>query len=248
MPDTECGPCGNVAVTDRQRASRRRRTSIYALNAIIWVLRAISDAVDERHCDLKQRRLVTHCAGMIADELGLTPAQRWRCVMAAGLHDIGKVAVPDTVLCKPGPLSEEEWRVVRQQPVTGRCLLELVPGLSRVSQIVSDHHERLDGSGYPTGLRGSAISVEARILSACDTWAAMLNDRPYRKGLSRKRARAELACLAGRQLDRNVVEVLLRLNAAGALTPAAESDADFTRLGEDRDDGGAPTVAAGPSR
>jgi diguanylate cyclase (GGDEF)-like protein/putative nucleotidyltransferase with HDIG domain len=127
---------------------------------------------------------------------------------AARLHDIGKIAVPDAILAKPGPLDEEEFRLVKTHPVVGAELLSSW-GLPGPAAIVRQHHERIDGLGYPMGLRGDQISLEARIIHVADAYIAMTRDRPYRKALAESEALAELAQHAGSQFDSDVVAALL---------------------------------------
>jgi HD-GYP domain-containing protein (c-di-GMP phosphodiesterase class II) len=131
------------------------------------------------------------------------------------LHDVGKIAVPKEILHKDGPLSEDEWTVMRQHTVEGQRMLETVGGvLGAVGRIVRSSHERWDGKGYPDGLAGEAIPVEARICAASDAFSAMTTDRPYRAAMSLEAAIAELERNAGTQFDPRVVEALVAELAA----------------------------------
>ena len=135
------------------------------------------------------------------------------------LHDVGKIVVPDAILTRAGPLGEDEWLLLRQHP-DHRCRLAgLVPGLSVVAEVIRQHHERYDGTGYPDRLRGTGIRLEARILAVCDSFAAMRADRPYRSALTEDRAREELReeLRAGRgsQFDPDVVDLFLDLHERG---------------------------------
>jgi diguanylate cyclase (GGDEF)-like protein len=127
---------------------------------------------------------------------------------AARLHDIGKIAVPDSILAKPGPLDAEEFRLVKTHTIVGAELLSswALPG---PAEIVRQHHERIDGTGYPMGLRGEQISVEARIIHVADAYTAMTRDRPYRRALPHDEALAELARHTGSQFDADVVAALI---------------------------------------
>jgi HD-GYP domain-containing protein (c-di-GMP phosphodiesterase class II) len=127
---------------------------------------------------------------------------------AAELHDIGKVGLPDVVLRKAGALTHAEWEVVRSHSTWGADLIEKIPGLERVANIVLHHHERYDGRGYPEGLEAEAIPLESRILSVADAFVAMTEDRPYRHALSEKAAAMELHDHAGSQFDPGAVEAL----------------------------------------
>jgi two-component system, cell cycle response regulator len=129
---------------------------------------------------------------------------------AARLHDIGKIAVPDAILAKPGPLDDDEFALVKTHTVVGAELLTSW-GLPGPGAIVRQHHERIDGSGYPLGLSGEQISLEARIIHVADAFTAMTRDRPYRKALPRDEALEELARHAGSQFDADVVTALVSL-------------------------------------
>ncbi len=132
--------------------------------------------------------------------------------LAALFHDIGKIGIPDAILHKPGPLTEEEWTVMRRHPVLGQHILEQVGGLFELlSHIVVAHHEHWDGRGYPHGLAQEAIPLGARILTVVDSYDAMTSERPYRKPLSVTHARTELQRCAGSQYDPHVVEVFLHV-------------------------------------
>jgi HD-GYP domain-containing protein (c-di-GMP phosphodiesterase class II) len=130
-----------------------------------------------------------------------------RVRLAGILHDIGKVAVPDAILHKPGKPTEEEWATIRRHPELGAQILEH-PSLADVRRWVAAHHERPDGKGYPLGLSGTAIPVEARILAVADAYEAMTSDRSYRASIGHEAARAELQRFAGSQFDPAVVEAL----------------------------------------
>jgi putative nucleotidyltransferase with HDIG domain len=127
---------------------------------------------------------------------------------AARLHDIGKVGVPDAVLRKPGALSSEEWKVMEGHCSWGANLVERIPGLERVADIVRHHHERFDGGGYPEGLLEDEIPVESRILGVADAYVAMSETRPYRHRLEDEQVARELVQGRGSQFDPEVVEAL----------------------------------------
>ena len=145
---------------------------------------------------------------MMARELGLSEQRIGRVRLAGLLHDIGKVGVPDSILNKPESLSREEVATIRTHPVLGAQILEH-PSLADVRAWVASHHERPDGQGYPHGLSGSALELEARILAAADAYEAMTSDRAYRTSIGHAAARAELRRAAGSQFDARVVEALL---------------------------------------
>ena len=148
---------------------------------------------------------IARLAAGLAERMGLT-ARRQRVVRLGGLlHDVGKVAVPDTILRKPAPLDEAEWAIMSRHPQAGARILRGIPALADVVEVVRHHHERWDGTGYPHGLAGEAIPLEARIVAVADAYAAMTEDRPYRRGLSPLQAVAEIRAQAGRQFDPAVV-------------------------------------------
>jgi HD-GYP domain-containing protein (c-di-GMP phosphodiesterase class II) len=128
---------------------------------------------------------------------------------AARLHDLGKIGIPDSILHKPGPLDQTEWAVMKHHPIWGAEMLARVPGCDGVAKIVLSHHEHFDGGGYPYGLEGDDIPLPSRIIAACDAYAAMVSDRPYRAAIPGERARRELADCAGTQFDPDAVELLL---------------------------------------
>jgi putative nucleotidyltransferase with HDIG domain len=131
--------------------------------------------------------------------------------IGALLHDIGKIGVPDNVLRKPTALSEAEWVTMRKHPEYGARIVAGIPFLEDVSQIVRHHHERWDGAGYPDGLAARAIPLGARIVSVCDAYRAMTEDRPYRRALSEAEARQQLEQGTGSQFDGDCVAALLRV-------------------------------------
>jgi diguanylate cyclase (GGDEF)-like protein/putative nucleotidyltransferase with HDIG domain len=145
----------------------------------------------------------------VARGLALNEIEVERVQAAALLHDIGKVAIPDEVLNKPGPLDELEWAVMREHPVIGERILRAIPGFGAVARIVRHEHERWDGKGYPDGLSGEAIPIGSRIILACDAYHAMTSDRPYRRAMPHQDAVRELGRSAGSQFDPAVTEVLI---------------------------------------
>jgi putative nucleotidyltransferase with HDIG domain len=128
---------------------------------------------------------------------------------AAMLHDVGKIAVPSEILCKEGPLTEDEWVVMRSHTIVGAELVERIDAFAHLAPAVRFSHERVDGRGYPDGLAGDQIPLAARIIAACDSYDAIVTDRPYRAGRTPEQAREELQRVAGTQLDAEVVAALL---------------------------------------
>jgi diguanylate cyclase (GGDEF)-like protein/putative nucleotidyltransferase with HDIG domain len=152
---------------------------------------------------------VIEMSGAVARNLGLNMPEVERVKSAALLHDIGKVAIPDEILHKPGPLTDDEWRLMREHPVIGERILRVLPGLGTVARIVRHEHERWDGGGYPDGLAGSAIPLGSRIIIAADTYHAITSDRPYRASRSHSEAIEELTRCAGSQFDPAVTAALI---------------------------------------
>jgi HD-GYP domain-containing protein (c-di-GMP phosphodiesterase class II) len=127
------------------------------------------------------------------------------------LHDIGKLGIPDSILGKQGPLDEMEWKEIRRHPQIGLEIIAGIGGMQREADAVFSHHERMDGSGYPRGLRGDAIPLEARIIAVADTYDAVRSDRPYCKARSQAEAVAILRHESGTHLYPQAVEALVRL-------------------------------------
>jgi diguanylate cyclase (GGDEF)-like protein len=144
----------------------------------------------------------------VGERMGIAGGELESLRRAAELHDIGKVAIPDAVLEKPGPLSDEEWRFMRQHTVLGERILSAASSLAPLGRVVRSTHERWDGKGYPDELAGEDIPLAARVIFACDAYDAMTTDRPYAKGRSLEDATAELKAAAGTQFDPRVAEAL----------------------------------------
>jgi len=159
---------------------------------------------------------VAEYATMIAEEMNLPKKDRETISFGAALHDIGKLGVYEDILNKPGELDEKEWEVVRNHPVVGANIIKDMKFLEAASDLVRHHHERLNGSGYPDGLKGDEISLGARIVAVADSFDAMTSDRPYRKGYSLEKA-IELLKQQSDKFDQNVVEHLERLVKSGRI-------------------------------
>jgi ribonuclease P protein subunit RPR2 len=179
----------------------------------VATVRALASAVAERDDDTGNHIQRVHDLGLLL-ACAVIPGEADDPQLAYGfiLHDIGKVAVPDAVLLKPGPLDDDEWKLMRSHAEAGARMLDEVPFLSRAREVVLHHHERWDGGGYPDGLAGEQIPLWARIFAVVDTVDAMTSDRPYRKGVPLDQALAEVADKAGSQFDPRCVESFLALN------------------------------------
>ncbi len=174
------------------------------------------DTYTGEHCKSVVRLSLDVC-----DEMALDPDGRRKVEFGALLHDVGKIAVPDEIINKPGGLSDQEWAVMRTHTIEGQRMLEKIGGfMTEVGLIVRASHERWDGSGYPDGLAGEQIPLEARIVSACDAFNAMTTTRSYRRAMPLEAAVAELERCAGSHFDPTVVAALLRTVTTPAPTPA----------------------------
>lgn len=154
---------------------------------------------------------VADLSGKIARKLGLPENEVERIVAAARIHDIGKVGIPDSILLKPGPLTPQEWEIMKKHPVIGAEIIKGMEIYDNCVDIVKYEHERWDGSGYPEGLKGEEIPLGARIVAAADVYDALTSDRPYRKALPKEEAIAELKRMRGVKLDPRVVDALLEV-------------------------------------
>jgi putative two-component system response regulator len=170
----------------------------------------------------------------LARELGYAAPAVGELGLAAVLHDIGKLNVPDKLLAQPGALDQEDWDVLKRHTVWGSQFLDGRPGFGLAASVARSHHERWDGAGYPDGLAGDAIPEVAAIVTVADSFDAMTHDRPYRIRVGMDAAIAELHANAGTQFSPRVVDALLRLHARGNLA----------KIFRDIDDGAAELEAA----
>jgi HD-GYP domain-containing protein (c-di-GMP phosphodiesterase class II) len=150
----------------------------------------------------------------------LSPDDVERIRVGALLHDIGKIGIADSVLQKPGRLTEEEWILIKQHPVIGRRILEGVQGFASYLGAVELHHENWDGTGYPKGQSGTETPIDARIIHVVDAYDAMTTDRSYRRAMTHERAVSILRENAGRQFDARVVAIFLSLPPATLMRPS----------------------------
>ena len=175
-------------------------------------LEALGDALDLKDSETEgHSKRVTAFTIALSRALGLGPAQIRVIARGAFLHDIGKMAIPDAILLKPGRLTVEEQSIMREHCARGYNILRKIPFLHEAAEIVYSHQEHYDGSGYPRGLRGEAIPLGARIFAVADTLDAITSDRPYRSASSFDAARREIRRCAGTQFDPAVVETYLGL-------------------------------------
>ncbi len=173
---------------------------------------ALAEAVDAKdpytrgHSDR-----VSKYAEKIGKKLNFSPVEMDKLVFSSILHDIGKIGIPDSILKKKDKLTEEEYNIIKTHPVEGEKIIKTIPHLKDVGEIIRHHHERIDGTGYPDGLRDGEIPVISKIISICDSYDAMTSDRPYRKGLSKEEAIKELKKYSGTQFDKELVEIFIEI-------------------------------------
>ncbi len=189
---------------------RRARLHTEIESAYLSTVTALANALEAKDLQTQEHASATsRLAVAVGRELGLTGHDLRDLEFAAVLHDVGKIAIPDEILARRGPLSDEEWTFVRDHTVVGERILRGIPFLQSAASAVRSAHERWDGAGYPDGLAGSQIPLLSRIVFACDTWDVMTSDRPYRGALTRDEAERRMRAEAGRQLDPQVVSALL---------------------------------------
>lgn len=201
-----------LLTTERTQRVDQARDLSHAYRGTALLLGSVIDA-DDGYTGFHSRGVV-QLAISVADALGLDAEDRQRTEFAALLHDVGKIKIPKEIINKPGPLTADEWSVVRRHPGDGAAMLDSVGGfLSDIGDIVRHHHERWDGAGYPDGLTGAEIPLIARIVSVCDAFSAITTDRAYRRGRPPSEALTELRNSAGTQFDPNVVAALCTIVA-----------------------------------
>ncbi len=179
--------------------------------AYLNTVHALAAAVDARDAATQfHSKNVASLAVLLAEALGFDPPRIKLIETAALLHDVGKIGIPDSILTKPGRLTEDQRRQIEEHPELSRKILAAT-SLQEILPWISAHHERWDGMGYPRGLKGEDIPVEARLMAICDSYDAMVSDRPYRKGLSYTAALTELVKGQGTQFDPELVDVFIGL-------------------------------------
>ena len=219
FPEDTASASKLVALADAAMYTAKRQSSTGDASSVrtsadtnFGVLDNLVQAIDAKdsytkvHCDI-----VAEYAVKLAERLGLPPESKRALRIAGLLHDIGKLAVPDDILKKPAPLTQEEYEIMQRHVSIGEVLIREVPELKEVIQAVACHHERFDGTGYPRGLRGDETPLIGRIIALADAYSAMCLDRPYRKGMSHDRVLNELVAGAGVQFDPELTQVFVQL-------------------------------------
>jgi hypothetical protein len=185
--------------TEALRAAEAERRLAVTLDASVGSLASLLDLRDG-YTGQHSSTVVELCE-QVARRVGVGASEMEDLRVAAHLHDLGKIGVPDQILHKPGPLDDTEWSIMREHPVWGARALESIPGFEAASRAVRHHHERWDGGGYPDRIAGEAIPIASRVIAVCDAYEAMTATRPYRASLTAQVARERLVAGTGTQFD-----------------------------------------------
>jgi two-component system, cell cycle response regulator len=219
IPADAQAPSEVLQIADRRMyADKGRRSSSAGHQSRAVLLRILREREPAMHAHLVG---VAELALAVAREIGMSGEELDELARAAELHDVGKIAIPEEILHKPGPLDPDEWAFVRRHTVIGERILGAAPALRPVARLVRSTHERWDGAGYPDGLTGDDIPLGSRIVAVCDAYEAMVSDRPYRPAMSPELAVEELFAHAGTQFDPKVVQVFTRALSARTPEPLA---------------------------
>jgi len=206
----------------RQAAHRNKELFMGAI-------RMLANAIDEKDPYTRgHSERVAFYSSLIAKHLGMTEEEVERVHLSGIIHDVGKIGIEDKILRKPAALTEEEYEIMKQHPRKGEKILDAVPLLKQMAGAGLMHHENVDGSGYPDGLKGDQIPLLGRIVSVADAFDAMTTDRPYSKAMTFEAALSRLRFLAGKKFDVGCVEAIEKAAATGDLTPAKARRASVT--------------------
>jgi HD-GYP domain-containing protein (c-di-GMP phosphodiesterase class II) len=221
-------PLSGLLVFFARDRRARMQTAVELSRAYRGTALLLGDVVeaDDTYTGVHSRDVVELCMA-VGPRLALNEDQLRHLEFTALLHDVGKIAIPKEIINKPGRLTDEERAVIETHTIEGEAMLERVGGmLGEVGRLVRSCHERYDGLGYPDGLAGEAIPMEARIVCCCDAFNAMTTDRPYRSALSLAEALSELRAHRGTQFDPSVVDCLLALHEAAGRAPSSRVSAE----------------------
>jgi HD-GYP domain-containing protein (c-di-GMP phosphodiesterase class II) len=212
LPDRRApDPSAALRIADRRMyAEKNLARSSAARQAVDVLLKVLSERSAELGFQLHD---MTGLCRAVAERLGVAPEEIGPLMQAASLHDIGKAAIPDSIVDKPGPLTDAEWEFMRTHSVIGERILAAAPALNEAARLVRSSHERWDGTGYPDRLAGEHIPLGARVIAVCDAYEAMVSSRPYRSRMSAEVALEELRRCAGTQFDPAVVEAFCSVAA-----------------------------------
>jgi HD-GYP domain-containing protein (c-di-GMP phosphodiesterase class II) len=210
----------SLALANARRYQQLEEAYISTIEALANAL----EAKDARTSD--HARSLARMTLAVGAEMGFQGDRLKRLELAALFYDIGKIGVPSEIIRKPGPLTASERREMQLHPEIGAQILAPVPFLQPIRPIIRACHERWDGNGYPDGLAGKAIPLEARVIFVCDAFDAMVTDRPYRKALTEGEAVRRLKLSSGTQFDPQIVEAFLRVYRRGDLGHDQDADQD----------------------
>jgi cyclic di-GMP phosphodiesterase len=203
-------PVDRVELVARVRSALRLKALYDTLDSAEHVIFSLAAAVEAKDSYTeKHTHRVAESARMIGERMGLPERAKDALYRGGIIHDIGKIGVPDHILLKPGPLDSDELRIMQQHPLTGESIVRPLRSGVPLLPIVRHHHERVDGTGYPDGLKGRAIPHLARIVAVCDAYDALTSDRPYRRARTADEALEILSDGAGKQWDPEAIEVLV---------------------------------------
>lgn len=213
-------------LTDRLAVALANTHLVQRLDALsIGTVTAFARVIDANsHWTAGHSERVTAVALQIGDALGISAAERDILHRGSLLHDIGKIGVPSAILDKAGPLTDQEMQIIRTHASLGATILQPLGAFHDIMPLVRSHHERIDGKGYPDGLRGEAIPYLVRILSVADVYDALVSKRPYRAGMSSEDARRMISADAGRAFDPRITAVFLALHESGFVSPYGSKD------------------------
>ena len=223
LPDEARDPSAAMQIADQRLYGNKtaRQATVVGAQARDVLMQVLHERQPDLHQHLHE---VAELSLELGRRLSLSKDEQDELVRAAELHDVGKMAIPDEVLAKPGPLDALEVALVRQHTLVGERILVAAPALVSVGAIVRASHEKWDGSGYPDGLSGEAIPLASRIILVCDAYHAMTSERPYRRQVEPAEALRELRRCAGTDFDPRVVDVMCAMVEEGAMTPLSGRD------------------------
>jgi putative two-component system response regulator len=190
-----------ILLKEKERLDGERKMMLASITSLIAALEA-RDPYTRGHSE---------AVAMIVAEMGARmnddPEEKEALQIAGKLHDLGKIGVPDSILLKPGRLTDEEFAIIKEHPVIGASILSSIPSMKRLLPVILHHHERFDGKGYPHGLKGTQVNLWARMTAVADTYHALTSDRPYRQGMSHERAMTIIEEVRGTQLCPDCVDL-----------------------------------------
>ena len=228
---TLAAPVAIVQTTTNRWIREQQARAVEAETGFNATLVSLSKAIDLRDSDTEGHcRRVVEYSMLMGRFLKFSDDELLRLCHGALLHDIGKIGVPDGILHKPGPLTEEEWTVMRTHPKLGALMVADVKQLEKAREVILAHHERFDGKGYPNRLAGDAVPLAARVFTIADAFDAMISDRPYRKAMSVADARAEVRRCSGTQFDPIAVEAFESISDEELIAVSNEKEQPTTEL------------------